>query len=459
LALSASTRVAQAQEGQGASGLPRIQYVLDNIEIEGNEKSARSLLVDAIDLPLGEPIDLRDLEGVRLRLLGTGYFTQVEAALRKGQERGHVTLWVRVVERNTITLADVFLGSSRRSAFWGGLDVVEGNAFGRGQTLGGAFVLGKDQYAGRLRLGSPNLLGVPVRSQAELRYAQGREAIFVREALRPLPPGLAEPQDLVYRRLGGEAGIGFYPFALLSVFLDMGLEHIEADSALPTRTAHYLKEGSSWHLPLRLTLDHDTRDNPLVPTAGYRLNFSVEGSDTLWSDYSYLKMVLRVSYHRSLGFGAPGHVLRFNMISGMILGQAPFFERFFVGDTSTLVQSRALGLNFTTQSSPDFLSRGAGNLGYESVLVGGGVEYGVPIIQGEAPLYRVEFFIGLGVFGMTTLGDLPQERVANLAVDLMDPEGVSSFPVDLIFDVGFRAETPIGIFGLSFANGLALVPF
>jgi hypothetical protein len=31
--------------------------------------------------------------------------------------------------------------------------------------------------------------------------------------------------------------------------------------------------------------------------------------------------------------------------------------------------------------------------------------------------------------------------------------------VDQIFDVGFRADTPIGIFGLSFANGLALVPF
>lgn len=458
MTLCGLARPLQAQE-QAIPGLPRIQYILDGVEIEGNQKSTRDLLLEAIDLPLGKPIDLQDLEGVRLRLLGTGYFTQVDTSLRKGSQRGHVTLYVRVVERNTITLADVFLGSSRRSPFWGGLDVVEGNAFGRGQTLGGAFVVGKEQYAGRLRLGSPNLLGVPLRSQAELRYAQGNEAIFVREALRPLPPGLGEPQNLEYRRLGGEAGIGFYPFALLSVFLDMGLEHIQADSSLPTRTAHYLKEGSSWHLPLRLTLDHDTRDNPLVPTAGYRLNFSVEGSDTLWSDYSYLKMVLRMSHHQSLGFGAPGHVLRFNMVGGVILGDAPFFERFFIGDTSTLVQSRALGLNFTTQSSPDFLGRGAGNLGYETVLVGAGLEYGVPIIQGEGVLYRVEFFIGLGAFGMTTLGDLPQDRAVNLAVDLMDPRGVSSFPVDLIFDVGFRAETPIGVFGLSFANGLALVPF
>lgn len=449
---------AQAQGGPQAS-LPQIQYILDGIELEGNAKTSAAFLLDAVALSPGQPLDLSELERVRLRLLGTGYFEEVHASLQKGQERGHVTLLLRVVERNTITLADVFLGSSRRSPFWGGLELVEGNLFGRGQTLGGAFVVGKDQYAGQLRLGSPNLLGAPVRVQGEARYAVGQEAIFTREDLRPLPQGLAEPQELAVRRLGGEAGVGFYPFALLGVFVDLGVENIDADSALPTRTAAWIKEGSSWHLPLRLTLDHDTRDNPLVPTSGYRLNLSLQGTAAPVSDYQYLKAVLRSELHQSLGFGAPGHVLRLHLVGGIIVGDAPYFERFFLGDTSTLVQSRALGLNFTNQASPGFLGETARNLGYETVLAGGSLEYGVPIIQGQAPLYRVEFFIGFGVFGMTTPGDLPGERVNNLAVDLIQARDPSAFPLDLIFDLGFRAETPIGIFGLSFANGLALVPF
>jgi hypothetical protein len=92
-------------------------------------------------------------------------------------------------------------------------------------------------------------------------------------------------------------------------------------------------------------------------------------------------------------------------------------------------------------------------------MAGGGVEYGVPIIEGAAPLYRVEFFIGTGVFGMTSPDDVPSAREISLGIDPERAPSDSTFPLDLTFDIGFRAETPIGIFGLSFANGLALVPF
>ena len=60
---------------------------------------------------------------------------------------------------------------------------------------------------------------------------------------------------------------------------------------------------------------------------------------------------------------------------------------------------------------------------------------------------------------MTTPGDLPGLRDVSLGVDLTPVRNANIFPIDLTFNVGFRAETPIGVFGLSFANALSLVPF
>ena len=82
----------------------------------------------------------------------------------------------------------------------------------------------------------------------------------------------------------------------------------------------------------------------------------------------------------------------------------------------------------------------------------------MPIIEGGAPLYRVEFFVGSGLFGMTSPDDLPGRRDVNLGVRYGTSDDPSPFPLGLTLDTGFRAETPIGIFGLSFANGLALIP-
>jgi outer membrane protein assembly factor BamA len=437
--------------------LPLLTYVLEEVRFEGCAKTDPNHLRSLLALTTDAALALQDLELVRLRLLGTGFFERVEPTLQRGSSRGKVVLLVRVVERNTITLSDVFLGSSRRTPFWGGAEVVEGNLFGQGKTFGAAFVAGEDQYAARLRLASPRSFELPLRLSGELSFTQGNEALFLSPLTTQRDPD--DPLDLPWRRVGGELGAGFYPLQLLGVFLDVGVEWFSASSPYPALTSRWLDDGSSWHLPLRLTLDHDTRDNPLVPTTGYRLSLSVQAASSLWNDYNYAKTLLQTSFHHSLGFGAPGHVLRLDLVGGFIVGRAPFQERFFLGDVSALVPSRALGLNYATLPAPAFLGRDAANLSYETVLAGTALEYGVPIIQGEAPLYRVEFFLGVGLFAMTTPTHLPGERQANLGVSIVPVQDPSSFPLELTFDTGFRAETPIGVFGLSFANGLALVPF
>ncbi len=423
---------------------------MEGVRVEGNSKTSARLVESLLELPLGEPVHVSALEPIQRRLLSTGYFSRVEARLDRGSERGRVILVVEVEERNTVILSDVILGSSSEHPFWGGLDVVEGNLFGQGLTLGGAFVVGDGQQGYRLQLADPWAFSAPLRLSAEAYYLQGAEGVFA-DADRVGSVG--------FERAGGEVGVGFYPLALLGVFLDVGVEWLDvshrgvpADLGAP--------EGTSANPTLRVTLDHDTRDDPLVPRSGYRLNFSMQSGAPLWgSDFDYVKMVLRTSLHRGLAFGAVGHVLRFDLFGGIVLGDAPWYERFFIGDVSSLVPGRDLGMSFSTRPGLDLFSRGADRLSYESVMAGGGVEYGVPLMQGPAPFYRVEFFLGVGLYGMTTPDDLPRARRLSLGIAAPADPSSSIFPIDLTFDLGFRAETPIGVFGLSFANGLALVPF
>ena len=53
-----------------------------------------------------------ELELTRFRLLGTGFFRDVQLSLRRGTQRGYVVLVVDVVERNTLVVNDVWLGLS-----------------------------------------------------------------------------------------------------------------------------------------------------------------------------------------------------------------------------------------------------------------------------------------------------------------------------------------------------------
>lgn len=449
------------QSGQRPS-LSTIGYVLDEIRVMGNQKTAASLISALVGLEPGQRFGLVDLERVRLQLLGTGFFVEVDACLEKGSERGHVVLLIEVTERNTILLSDFFLGSSREHSFWGGVDLSEGNLLGRGLNLRAAVVASDRQWATQLSLSDPYAFALPMRLGGFGHFSQGRETLFIADPAR-LDPGSREPLGLRYDRAGGELSVGLYPLTLLGVFLNLGAESVKATSELPQETQKLILNGRSLHTTLRMTFDHDTRDNPFFPTRGYQLNLSIQGSSSLWgSDYDYVKTVLRSAYALRPGFNEAGHVIRFNLFGGVVLGDAPFYERFYVGDVSALVPSRDLGLNFASTASPDFFKQGADNLSYETAVAGAGVEYGVPLLSsgdGNALFYRVEFFLGVGVFGMTTLDDPPGERDVGLGVDLISQRQGNAFPFDLSFDLGFRAETPIGIFGLSFANGLALVPF
>src|SRR5205823_5951738 len=106
----------------------------------------------------------------RFRVLGLGYFADVQLRLDKGSERGKVVLTVEVVERGTFILNRVWFGNSEATPVWLGIDLGDQNVFGTGIGVSGAFVWAdradlsgaRDQYALRLRYDDPSVLGYPI---------------------------------------------------------------------------------------------------------------------------------------------------------------------------------------------------------------------------------------------------------------------------------------------------------
>jgi outer membrane protein insertion porin family len=86
--------------GPGKVGL---RYVLEGIEIRGNTTTLARVIHRFVPFRAGDTLDVDDKELVltRFRLLGTGFFRDVQLSLRRGTKRGYVVLQVDVVERNT----------------------------------------------------------------------------------------------------------------------------------------------------------------------------------------------------------------------------------------------------------------------------------------------------------------------------------------------------------------------
>jgi outer membrane protein insertion porin family len=442
------------------------RYTLERIEIRGNEKTEGRLIGGEIGLFPGDEIWASDprVEAARIRLLSLGYFLNVHLALERGSRRGGAVLIVEVEERGTIILNALYLGSSAATAFWGGLDLAENNFLGRGISLGGGFVAStrptvdnsSPSLAGRLRTLVPPLGDTGIMLTASALASAGSEFFRVRG-----PTDSAEPSNFValrLRRVGGVVGIGRALTSKSRVFLDFREEGVSAEippadspaSGAPVPQgapvdfgirAGYSRVGS-----LTATLDYDTRSDPLVPRAGTHAALSAEVSSAdLGSTYHFLKLLFQGSVYRPVW---RRHVVGVHLFTGAIFGSAPIFDRFFVGDLDLFLPPRALGLNFSTQPSRSWLGTTISTHRFDDFAARVLFEYSIPLWRRHRLIYSGDAFAAAGAFGMASrdLGDILESRL-------------SAWPISLTADVGFRLDTYIGVFTLSFANAFGRLPF
>lgn len=440
------------------------RYVIEVVEIRGNSRTETALIEREIGLGPGDVITPGDprVDRARLRLMSLGYFLDVRASLSRGQRRGSVVLVFEVEERGTVIINALQLGTSEATPIWGGLDVTQMNAFGRGLALGGGFVASATPrveeaaaaQAFALRASGPSSPGIGLSLSGQALWTSGSE--FFRAAGDRNDPDPANFVAVQLRRAGGAVGVAADLSPVARLGAEGRFEAIAADlpeirtQAVPSGARVPIEfgviEGESQLASLGATLDLDTRSDPVLPSGGHRLVLAVEASSPLFgSSYAFAKGIIQSSSYFPV---VRDHVLGLHGFVGGIFGEAPTFERFFIGDLNLLLPPRALGLNFSTQPSRAFLGDAIAEHRYDDFAGRVLVEYAVPLWRRRGFLYRGDAFVALGAFAMASADDL---RVR-------DQDLTAVLPLDLTADLGIRLDTYVGIFTLSVANALGRIP-
>jgi outer membrane protein assembly factor BamA len=438
------------------TGAPGFQprYQIERIEVRGNAKTRTALILREVGLAPGDVVSADDqrVNLARLKLLTLGYFLDARLSMTKGARRGQAVLVVEVEERGTIVLDALHLGTSDATTLWGGLGMTERNFLGRGISLGAGFVGStqpkvpdaKPGMALSLRVAGPPMADGPVLSAAAI-LSRGSEFVRARGSADD-----SDPDNFVAsttRRLGGTLGMG----AVLSRTLYMSwaarFESMHASLPAPNDgqpIGFDIRDGGSRLGSLSLGLELDTRSDPVLPHRGYRLALGLEvATPAFASQYTFVKSTAQGSIHFPVRWG---HVIAIHGLAGAIFGDAPYFDRFFVGDLNLLLPPRAQGINFSTQPSRNFLGTSVDQHRYDNFAARALVEYAIPLWSRHGLLYRGEAFVAFGAFALGNQDDF-------------SARGWKSVPADLTADLGIRLDTYVGIFTLSVGNALGRIPF
>jgi hypothetical protein len=441
------------------------RYDIEDVVVRGNHKTQTALILGEIGLHPGDVVSASDsrVEAARFRLLSLGYFLDVRLSLARGAKRGGGILLVEVEERGTIVINELFPSSSAATTFWGGIDAAETNFLGRGINLGAGFVASTrpkvpGAVAGlglRLHGSLPELSALGISLAATGLYDDGSE--FYRTSGNDGDADPARFAAVRTRRAGGILGAGRSLGRNVRVFADLREETVNA--AWPDLRARTLEGGAMVPIDFdvqngasrvgsfTLTADYDTRSDPILPRSGGRLVASVEAAHAvLGSSYDFVKGQVQASVYQKLPHG---HALGLHVMAGAISGDAPYFDRFFVGDLNLLLPRRALGINFSTFPSRNVLRTGIARHRYDDYAGRVLVEYAVPIWRRHGFVYGGDAFAAVGLFGMASPGDF----------DGPDPFAWRNLPIDMTGDVGLRLDTYVGVFTISIANALGRSSF
>jgi len=434
------------------------RYLLQKIIVKGNKKTMRRVVLRYVDLRPGEVFSVDDprLEMARYRLLASGYFYDVNLSLKRGDRLGWAVLVVRVKERNTIIIKDLMIGFSEITPY-GSIGVAENSFLGTGIQVSGSVVGARGQWGYTLAIADDHFLGSDVGLHLEGRYADAVD-FFGHERIRvDSDAHTHDYAEMKYKRAGVRLGTGYTLLLDYNFWLDYRLEFVRSE--VPAAGSHYsfgevrpidfghLVPGNSTLSSILFGVARDTRDHPLLPSEGSFSELGVElASEVVGSDYEFSKFTLTHEMYFPLG---KGHSLRLGLFAGLIMGDAPFYDQFFVGDFSSFVPARLLELNFS-HLQPRLLDTSVQEMRYEDLAGSINLEYSIPFYRGQKMVYGVNGFINFGIFAIASREDLRT-----------DPQGYQGYevvPMDLTVNLGVKIDTRIGVFMVSLANLFRLIP-
>jgi outer membrane protein assembly factor BamA len=437
--------------------------LIEQIDITGNTATQSELIRRALPISAGDILHSSDkrLREARFKVLALGFFRDVTLVVHKGSQRGQVIIEVHVVERGTLVLNRLWFGTTTLSPWWVGADAGERNLLGLGIAVGGGFIYARhgdvpgarDQHAGELRIAETSVRGTEWGVTGAITFVHGSEPYRVSD----LGDGgsAASQAAFPYRRLGVRLGATYDVSALTR--LSMGVRAESIDATLPVAPTITLVDGSAAAVDLHLdpgtsrvisasfAFDRDTRPDPILPHAGGHLALSAELSGTLLGgSYDFATIFGRYEHYWPLS--SEHHAIAIKLAGGVVVGNAPRFDRIHIADVDRMLTPRALGLVLSTAAPLSILGTRADKPSYGDLGGSATVEYAFQLFRGSGQrrVYGGDVFFGAGLWGLAERTDL---RVRDTGL-------FASLPIDLYADAGLRLDTDIGIFELTIANAL-----
>jgi hypothetical protein len=437
--------------------------LIERIDIIGNSVTQDEIIRRALPIAPGDILHATDarLRNARFKVLALGFFREVTLTMHKGSERGNVIIELTVVERGTFVLNRLWFGSTHASPYWFGTDVGDRNLFGLGIAVGAGFIYAaagsipdtRDQWAGEIRLADGSLLGSRWGANGSLTFVQGSD--FYRTSGNLDDDNTKLFTGFPYRRVGSRLAATYDLTALTRLSLTGRIEAIDATlPAAPTqvlpdgRTVNvdlHLEPGGSRVVTAGLGLDRDTRSDPILPHAGGRITAAVEvGTSALASDYDFATVFAR--YEHWWPLRDERHTLGIRLAGGIVIGNAPRFDRIHISDVNRMLTPRALGLVLSNASPLDILTTSDNKPTYGELGGSANLEYAARLFRGSGKrrVYGGDLFVGAGLWGLTDVAD----------VQLRDQSVWHALPIDVYIDAGLRIDTDFGIFELTVANAL-----
>lgn len=423
-------------EAEDGGRVPIRRYLIERVDIRGLSRSRPEAVRRHLLVEEGEILDTERVLLSRLGLLQLGWFSRVETHVERGTERGKVVVVFDVVERNTLILTDLVLGSTKPQPIYGGLGLSEQNFLGEGLGLSGGFVFGGPPEG---RRDDPSRFAVrggffaPDLKVGRLRLVAGVSGLFLRGEELSCPDvdceeftaNYGRAPRTRYQRLGGELLLGVRPGPFERLSGTYRYERVHATRlGLAPGVGPAVHDGWSNLASLTGGYEVDTRDDFFYPTDGFHASGQVTfASKLLGGDYEFSRYLIQADTAYDL-FRFP---LRLQAAVGAVQGDAPFFDRFYAADFSYFAIGPALGrameLNFSTDSR------------YDAFLAMGGLELGLPLwTRADSPFHRAYLAVGTRwVWSSAKLGG----------------KGTSTSKIPVSADVALRLDTLIGTFNLS----------
>lgn len=484
-------------------------YRLERVRIEGHKRTRDHLIRRFVPVSPGASFNVNDpeIQALRYRLLGTGWYDRVDLRLERGKYPGWVVLVIEVEERQTIVFQQLAAGlgwsvpglkkvrgdaddPGRKPEPYLGLALADLNFLGSGSTLGGQLLVAPDQQGFELSYFDPWLRRSRWSFSTKASFVRGREyfggdrGVLVSVRCEPEELSKREFEDcessppaavVEYYRAGLGMGTARDVGSFTRLSLDWRGDFVyvpsgempaaasETRGVGPLATAPIdfaIEPYSSFVSMVSLGLTYDKRDSSVLPTRGLLVSFSGDlASHLIGSTYEFLRVQTSIQRWTPLPWG---HTVRVGGYAGAVYGNAPFFYKFFVSDLTDLMPSRILGLNLDHRPAPNLFGvfqcgkpfePGCGTaiaqMRQEELAARVDVEYTWPFLRGRRKFVRSGDAFAL--LGLYTLADPRDLRVA-----VPGYHGLARLPIDLTFDLGVRLDTRAGVFQIGLAKLLWL---